>query len=59
MWADDKYWYPLMFENKNFYANFVFKGYDEILSYSVEEVVSEEELIELHQKIVNYPLYNI
>jgi 8-oxo-dGTP pyrophosphatase MutT (NUDIX family) len=55
MWADDKYWYPLMFENKQFYANFLFKGYDEIVSYSVQEV-SENELIDMHQKIVNYPL---
>ena len=58
MWGDDRYWYPLMFEQKFFYGNFLFKGYDEIINHSVKEV-SEKELIQLHEEKVNYPLYNI
>jgi 8-oxo-dGTP diphosphatase/2-hydroxy-dATP diphosphatase len=38
MWPDDKYWYPLLFQNKFFQGYFVFQGHDNILSHDLREV---------------------
>ena len=55
MWLDDKYWYPIMFENKSFYGNFKFRGYEELLDHSIIEM-SENELVMMHRNTVKYPV---
>jgi len=38
MWADDKYWLPLLFAGKKFKGIFEYTDYNIILSHEVEEV---------------------
>ncbi len=40
MWADDKYWLPLLLEGKNFIGNFYFRDNQTILDYTIQEVNS-------------------
>lgn len=42
MWLDDKYWFPLFFNEKKFLGNFLFEGDDNIIKYTLNEV---EEII--------------
>ena len=41
MWPDDELWYPHMFSNKKFKANFLFEGWDKILSHEIELLKSD------------------
>jgi 8-oxo-dGTP diphosphatase/2-hydroxy-dATP diphosphatase len=38
MWADDKYWFPLMLKGSAFKGYFLFKGLHDILNYKLDEV---------------------
>lgn len=38
MWLDDIYWWPYMIEKKKFQAYFLYKGYETILSYKIDEL---------------------
>lgn len=38
MWADDKYWYPLLLKDSKFYGNFKFLDNETLLEYNVLEV---------------------
>ena len=38
MWADDKYWLPLLLDDKKFEGNFQFNGDCQILDYKLNEV---------------------
>ncbi|XP_043222329.1 7,8-dihydro-8-oxoguanine triphosphatase-like [Amphibalanus amphitrite] len=38
MWADDRFWFPLMLEKKLFKARFLFKGHETILDQSLQVV---------------------
>ncbi|HRY36822.1 MAG TPA: 8-oxo-dGTP diphosphatase [Candidatus Magasanikbacteria bacterium] len=38
MWADDKYWLPLLFAGKKFNGNFEYMDYNIMLSHEVEEL---------------------
>ncbi|MGD2072863.1 MAG: 8-oxo-dGTP diphosphatase [Candidatus Thorarchaeota archaeon] len=38
MWADDKYWLPLLLSNRKFEGNFQFNGDCQILDYKLNEV---------------------
>lgn len=40
MWPDDKFWIPIVLENKKFQGKFVFGEGDEVLQYVIEEVDS-------------------
>ncbi|MEK6906646.1 MAG: 8-oxo-dGTP diphosphatase [Nanoarchaeota archaeon] len=37
MWADDRYWLPLLIEGKKFQGNFVFDKNHKIVKYTLEE----------------------
>ena len=39
MWPDDKLWLPLMLAGKKFEANFIFRDFDTITDYSIEEML--------------------
>ena len=49
MWADDKLWYPLMFQNKLFFGLFKFEGHDNMV-YDDLKVVSSLEDMQKHRK---------
>lgn len=36
MWPDDKHWFPLFLEGKNFKGRFLFQDHDTILEYTLE-----------------------
>ncbi|MCH8987158.1 NUDIX domain-containing protein, partial [Patescibacteria group bacterium] len=36
MWPDDKHWFPLFLEGKNFSGKFLFLDHDTILEYTLE-----------------------
>lgn len=38
MWPDDKFWVPMILDNKKFQGKFVFGDGDEILEHKIEEV---------------------
>ncbi|MDO9509701.1 MAG: 8-oxo-dGTP diphosphatase [Candidatus Magasanikbacteria bacterium] len=38
MWADDRYWLPLLFAGKKFKGNFEYMDYNIMVSHEVEEV---------------------
>lgn len=40
MWPDDKYWFPMLLDNKRFEGRFVFGERGEILEYRLNEVPS-------------------
>jgi len=39
MWSDDKYWFPLFLEGKNFKGKFLFNELNEIIDYYLDEVI--------------------
>ncbi len=39
MWADDRYWLPLLFAGKKFNGNFDYTDYNIMLSHEVEEII--------------------
>ncbi|XP_039263005.2 oxidized purine nucleoside triphosphate hydrolase-like [Styela clava] len=42
MWADDPIWFPYMFNDRSFWAKFIFKGRSEILKYDLEEIAVDK-----------------
>jgi 8-oxo-dGTP pyrophosphatase MutT (NUDIX family) len=40
MWPDDRYWFPMLLDNKKFEGKFVFGDRGEILEYKLSEVPS-------------------
>lgn len=42
MWLDDPYWFPYLVAQKRFKGKFLFKDYDTLLKYSIEEVEGVE-----------------
>ncbi|CAK8679804.1 unnamed protein product [Clavelina lepadiformis] len=40
MWADDIFWYPMMFSNEMFYGFMEFKGHDNMVSKNLQQVES-------------------
>ena len=36
MWPDDKHWFPLFLEGKNFKGKFLFQDFDTIVDYTLE-----------------------
>lgn len=38
MWPDDVYWFPLMLKNTKFIGYFLFKGHNDILKYTLNEI---------------------
>ncbi len=38
MWADDKYWLPLLFAGKKFNGKFEFMDYNIMIGYEIEEI---------------------
>ncbi|MCH7604386.1 8-oxo-dGTP diphosphatase [Patescibacteria group bacterium] len=36
MWPDDKYWFPLFLEGKNFKGKFLFQDFDTIIDYNLD-----------------------
>ena len=59
MWADDEFWFPLMFKGKHFFGFFQFKGQQKMLSQKITITESENELVSLlheRQKSLGVPL---
>lgn len=42
MWADDRYWFPYMLQNRSFYGAFHYQGHDTILRSKIYEMDSME-----------------
>ena len=38
MWADDKYWFPLLFTGKKFNGSFEYMDYNILVSHEIEEL---------------------
>ena len=38
MWPDDKHWFPLFLEGKNFKGKFLFQDFDTIVDYTLEDL---------------------
>jgi len=36
MWIDDKYWLPLLLDNKRFNGDLIYEGYDKIVYAKIE-----------------------
>lgn len=38
MWDEDKFWYPLFLDGKNFKGNFLFNGQEKVIRHELEEI---------------------
>ena len=55
MWVDDKFWLPLLLNDKIFYGYFLFEEENKILEYNIN-ILSNEELRKKQKDLINFDL---